>query len=186
MTSLREGRKIHPFFHSIMGTNFNIKEFPVDLSDISTGRNRLRNAMSSDNLSHRTDRIKKVGEGESERFVNYLGFDESDVGKRKKIITYDTETSGLTPEARIRSFSLVEREVEILSDGTTKVVSAPQIVMTKHFKTDKMDLAHVYENGRPVPLSERNHSCRNGRLKNWLRRIRKSIKRIRRWSEPYL
>jgi hypothetical protein len=169
LTPLRGGKQIHPFLHSILGANFNLKEFPLGVEDISVGRNRIRNAMSSENLVNRLSKIESVGEGTSQRFVNYLGFDKTeDAGKIKTVLTWDTETTGLTAEAKVRSVSLVKRRVRVMPDGTTELVDAPTVVMTKHFKAEGMDIAHVYENGRPVPLSERNIKSRNGRNRSQL------------------
>lgn len=165
LSTLRADEQVHPFFHSLMRTNFNIKEFATDITDLSTGKVRIRNPMSSDNLVSRMSRVRRiegVSEGKvTERFVNILGFDPvADAGQLKTILTWDTETTGLTPESKIRSISLVKRQVRVMPDGTTKMVTAPEVIMSRHLRADSMDLAHVYEEGSPVSkavsLSERN------------------------------
>lgn len=165
ITSLRKGEQIHPFFHALMRTNFNIKEFATDILDLSTGKNRLRNPMSSQNLFERMSKIRRVedtaGGKTRERFVNYLGFDPTtEAGQIKTIVTWDEETTGVTSQAKIRTTSLVKRQVRVNPDGTTTIVSAPEVIMTKHFRANQADIAHVFEDGSPVKkavtLSERN------------------------------
>lgn len=184
LSPLRAKEQIHPFFHALMRTNFNIKEFATDITDLSTGKTRIRNPMSSDNLVSRMSKVRRIErvskEGKTtEHFVNLLGFDpETEAGELKTILTWDTETTGLTPDSRIRSMSLVKRQVRVLADGTTKMEAAPEVIMTKHFRADIMDTAHIYEEGSPVSkavsLSERNNKKRNGSSGNWHSRIRKS------------
>jgi len=155
MSGLEKGEGIHPMMLSLMRANFNIKEYASKLSDISIGKNRMRNPTSLRNLYERTKRIKVITDSAGEKTaVNYLGFDlDKDVGQIKTILTWDTETSGLSPDAKVRNIALVKRRVRVLADGTTELVSAPEVIMTKHFRSDMMDLAHVYRNGKPVPLS---------------------------------
>jgi hypothetical protein len=182
LSSLRNGEQIHPFFHALMRTNFNIKEFATEITDLSTGNTRIRNPMSSDNLVSRMSRVRRIegvsGTGkEIERFVNYMGFDPTtEAGQLKTILTWDTETTGLTADSRIRSMSLVKRQVRVHADGTTSIESAPEVIMRKHFRADIMDTAHVYEEGSPVSkavsLSERNFKKRNGSICNRYCRVR--------------
>lgn len=180
LSPLRAKEQIHPFFHALMRTNFNIKEFATEITDLSTGKTRIRNPMSSDNLVSRMSKVRRiegVSDGKTtERFVNFLGFDpETEAGQLKTILTWDTETTGLTADSRIRSMSLVKRQVRVNADGTTTMEAAPEVIMTKHFRADIMDTAHVYEEGSPVSkavsLSERNTKKRNGSSGNWHSRI---------------
>lgn len=148
---IKQGRGINPGMLSILRTNFNIKEFASAPEDLSIGRSRLRNPASLQNLFRRTQRLRVTGE---DQVVNYLGFDPvADEGKIKTILTWDTETTGLTPDARIRNVALVKRQVRVNADGTTTMMGGPQIVMSKHFRSDMMDIAQVYRDGKPVPLS---------------------------------
>lgn len=148
---IRQGKGINPGMLSILRTNFNIKEFASTPEDLSIGRTRLRNPTSLQNLFRRTQRLRVTGE---DKIVNYLGFDPvADEGKIKTILTWDTETTGLTPDARIRNVALVKRQVRVNADGTTTMMGGPQIVMSKHFRSDMMDIAQVYRDGKPVPLS---------------------------------
>lgn len=157
MSALEKGEGIHPQMLSLMRSNLNIKEYASELNDISIGRTRMRNPISLENATERTKRIKVIEDmfrpGEKTA-VNYLAFDPiNDKGTTKTILTWDTETTGLSPDARVRNVALVKRQVRVLEDGTTELVSAPEVIMTKHFRSDMMDLAHVYRNGKPVPLS---------------------------------
>ena len=148
---IKQGHGINPGMLSILRTNFNIKEFASTPEDLSIGRTRLRNPASLQNLFRRTQRLKVIGE---DQVVNYLGFDPvADEGKIKTILTWDTETTGLTADARIRNVALVKRQVRVNADGTTTMMGGPEIVMSKHFRSDMMDIAHVYRDGKPVPLS---------------------------------
>lgn len=148
---IKQGRGINPGMLSILRTNFNIKEFASTPEDLSIGRSRLRNPASLQNLFRRTQRLRVT---EEDQVVNYLGFDPvADEGKIKTILTWDTETTGLTPDARIRNVALVKRQVRVNADGTTTMIGGPQIVMSKHFRSDMMDIAQVYRDGKPVPLS---------------------------------
>lgn len=165
---LRAGRGVHPYFQSLLKTNFNIKEFPEKIQEISTSRGRLRNPMSAENANVRMNRILTIGDRNlgTERFVNYLGFDPTtDAGKVKTILTWDTETTGITAESRLRTISLVKRNVTLNPDGTTTIVNAPEVVMTKQFRAVQADIAHIFESAvdhdgnpikRAISLSERN------------------------------
>jgi len=157
MGALEKGEGIHPRMLSLMRSNFNIKEYATQLSDISIGRTRMRNPISSENVTERTKRIKVIADPSSpgqKTAVNYLAFDPiNEKGQIKTILTWDTETTGLSPDAKVRNVALVKRTVRVLEDGRTELVSAPEVIMTKHFRSDMMDMAHVYRNGKPVPLS---------------------------------
>jgi len=157
MGGLERGEGIHPMMLSLMRSNLNIKEYATKVSDISIGRTRIRNPISLENAVERTKRIKVIDDVLSpnqKTAVNYLAFDPvNDKGKIKTILTWDTETTGLSPDARVRNVALVKRQVRVLENGTTELVSAPEVIMTKHFRSDMMDLAHVYRNGKPIPLS---------------------------------
>lgn len=192
LSPLRAKEQVHPFFHALMRTNFNIKEFATDITDLSTGKTRIRNPMSSDNLFSRMSKVRRIEETidgkKAERFVNFLGFDpETEAGELRTILTWDTETTGLTAESRIRSMSLVKRQVRVHADGTTTIEGAPEVIMRKHFRADIMDVAHTYEEGSPtskaISLSERNFKKRNGSICNRYSGIRKSNESIRGWSE---
>jgi hypothetical protein len=196
LSSLRKGEQIHPFFLALMRTNFNIKDSASAFDDLSTGKNRIRNPMSLRNLVDRLSRIKRIEEVSdgktTERFVNFLGLNlETEAFERtgKEIIidTWDTETTGLTPESMVRSISVVRRKVRLMNDGTTEMVSAPEVIMSKHFRSKAMDAAHVYQNvyeeGNPVfkavSLSERNAKKGNGSRRSWHSGIRKSDESFR-------
>lgn len=149
------GEGIHPGLLTLLRSNFNIKEFAASPEDLSIGKSRLRNPASMQNLYRRTQRLKVIEKaGEADKVVNFLGFDmNSDVGKIKTILTLDSETTGLSPESRVRNFALVRRRVRVLADGSTEMIGAPEVVMSKHFRSDFMDVAQTYSEGRPVPLS---------------------------------
>jgi len=148
---IKQGRGINPAMLSILRTNFNIKEFASAPEDLSIGRSTLRNPVSLQNLYARTQRLRVTGE---DQVVNYLGFDPiADVGKTKTILTWDTETTGLTSDARIRNVALVKRQVRVNADGTTTMIGGPEIIMSKHFRSDMMDIAQAYRDGKPIPLS---------------------------------
>jgi len=157
MGGLERGEGIHPMMLSLMRSNLNIKEYATKVSDISIGRTRIRNPISLENAFERTKRIRVIDDMSrpgQKTAVNYLAFDPvNDKGKTKTILTWDTETTGLSPDARVRNVALVKRTVRVLENGTTELVSAPEVIMTKHFRSDMMDLAHVYRDGKPIPLS---------------------------------
>ena len=150
--SVKSGEGIHPQMLSLLRTNFNIKEHATTPSDLSIGRSRLRNPISLKNLAERTKRLKVV----DENVVNYLGFNLENIpdeGVLRTVLTYDTETTGLTAQARVRNYAIVKRVERVFKDGTTKLESAPEVVASKHFRSTGMDLAHAFVEGKAQPLS---------------------------------
>ena len=152
MDSIRSGQGIHPQMLALLRANFNIKEMATSASDLTVGKSRLRNPISLKNLYERTKRLQVV----DDKVVNYLGFDLENIpdeGSLRTVLTYDTETTGLTSQARVRNYAVVKRVERVFKDGTTKLESAPEIVATKHFRATGMDLAHAFIEGKPQPLS---------------------------------
>lgn len=134
-----------------MRTNYNPTNSATGIEDIATGRNRLRNARSVERLYERTKKYFRYDtKGNLQPGINHLGFEN---GKEYSILTWDTETTGLSSEAQVRDISLVRRTVTVGADGkavTTKV----EPVMTKRFASDLMDIAGYLKEGSSVPLSE--------------------------------
>ena len=157
---------IHPHLLSLMKTSFNPKHDATSLEQFKTGRGRMRSPFSHERFHERTkklfpeglptsyeDSIAKNAEGRVLKPMNHLAFDK---GKTYTVLTWDTETTGLTPEAQIREIALVKRTVTYNADGTM-TSSAPEILTSKSFSSDLMDIAGYVDNpktGHTVPLSE--------------------------------
>ena len=145
------GEGIFPLLSNIMKNNFNPKKNSSILQDISIGRNRMKNVISEQQLFDRSKHFYSYNDkGELQQSFNHLALDKT---KKHKIITWDTETTGLTPQSQIRDISLVERTVEMNAAGEW-VTTATEPLMTKRFASDLMDIAGSIDNGKSIPLSE--------------------------------
>jgi hypothetical protein len=150
---------IHPHTLNLMRTSFNPTHDATSLEDFATGRNRMRSPFSLQRLHERTKKFFPEGlpssYGDSvnaNRPMNHLAFDK---GRTYTVITWDTETTGLTPESQIREIALVKRTVTYNADGTM-TSSAPEILTSKSFSSDLMNIAGYYDDvsKNTVPLSE--------------------------------
>ena len=90
-------------------------------------------------------------DGKTLKPMNHLAFDK---GKTYTVLTWDTETTGLTSESQIREIALVKRTVTYNADGTM-TSSVPEILTNKSFSSDLMDIAGYFDKstGNTVPLS---------------------------------
>jgi hypothetical protein len=155
---------IHPATLNLMRTSYGPTHDATTLEDITTGRNRMRSPFSLERLHERTkkffpeglptsyeDAIAKNADGRTLKPMNHLAFDK---GKTYTVLTWDTETTGLTPESQIREIALVRRTVTYNADGTMSS-SAPEILTSKSFSSDLMDIAGYTDGeGNTMPLSE--------------------------------
>ena len=148
---------IHPMTLNLMRTSFNPTHDATNLEDFSTGRNRMRSPFSLQRLHERSKKFFPEGlpssYGDSvnaSRPLNHLAFDK---GRQYTVLTWDTETTGLTPESQIRQIALVKRTVTYNADGTM-VSSVPEILTSKSFDSDLMNIAgYIDGDGSTIPLS---------------------------------
>lgn len=148
---------IHPMTLNLMRTSFNPTHDATSLEDFSTGRNRMRSPFSLQRLHERTKKFFPEGLPSSyedsvnaKKPMNHLAFDK---GRTYTVLTWDTETTGLTPESQIRQIALVKRTVTYEADGTMRS-SAPEILTSKSFDSDLMNIAgYVDGEGNTIPLS---------------------------------
>ena len=150
---------IHPMILNLMRTSFNPSHDATTIEDFSTGRGRMRSPFSLERLHERSKKFFPEGvptslkEGSSKP-MNHLGFDR---GKEYTILTWDTETTGLTPDSQIREIALVRRKVMYDDSGKMIVTQEPEVISatSKSFKSKLMDIAgYVDGDGKSVPLSE--------------------------------
>jgi len=146
---------IHPMTLNLMRTSFNPTHDATSLEDFSTGRNRMRSPFSLARLHERSKKFFPEGlpssSKDTSKPMNHLAFDK---GRTYTVITWDTETTGLTPESQIREIALVKRTVTYNADGTM-TSTAPEILTSKSFSSDLMDIAGMIdEHGETVPLSK--------------------------------
>ena len=167
---------IHPMTLNLMRTSYNPTHDATNIEDIGTGRNRMRSAFSLERLHERTkkffpeglptsyeDAMAQNADGKTLKPMNHLAFDK---GKTYTVITWDTETTGLTAESQIREIALVKRTVTHNLDGTM-TSSAPEILTSKSFSSDLMNLAgYINEKGISVPLSEAAFIAEKGGIAN--------------------
>ena len=151
---------IHPMVLNLMRTSYNPSHDASSIEDFSTGRNRMRSPFSLGRLHERSKKFFPEGvpsslKESSSKPMNHLGFDR---GQTYTILTWDTETTGLTPESQIREIALVRRTVRYDDSGKMVNVDQPQVISTrsKSFKSKLMDIAGYVdpEDGSSVPLSE--------------------------------
>ena len=148
---------IHPMTLNLMRTSFNPTHDATNLEDFSTGRNRMRSPFSLQRLYERSKKFFPEGlpssYGDSvnaSRPLNHLAFDK---GREYTVLTWDTETTGLTPESQIRQIALVKRTVKYNADGTM-TSSVPEILTSKSFDSDLMNIAgYIDGDGSTIPLS---------------------------------
>lgn len=148
---------IHPMTLNLMRTSFNPTHDATSLEDFSTGRNRMRSPFSLQRLHERTKKFFPEGLPSSyedsvnaKKPMNHLAFDK---GREYTVLTWDTETTGLTPESQIRQIALVKRTVTYEADGTM-TSSVPEILTSKSFDSDLMNIAgYVDREGNTIPLS---------------------------------
>lgn len=148
---------IHPMTLNLMRTSFNPTHDATNLEDFSTGRNRMRSPFSLQRLYERSKKFFPEGlpssYGDSvnaSRPLNHLAFDK---GRQYTVLTWDTETTGLTPESQIRQIALVKRTVTYEADGTM-TSSVPEILTSKSFDSDLMNIAgYIDGDGSTIPLS---------------------------------
>jgi len=148
---------IHPMTLNLMRTSFNPTHDATNLEDFSTGRNRMRSPFSLQRLYERSKKFFPEGlpssYGDSvnaSRPLNHLAFDK---GREYTVLTWDTETTGLTPESQIRQIALVKRTVTYEADGTM-TSSVPEILTSKSFDSDLMNIAgYIDGDGSTIPLS---------------------------------
>jgi len=149
---------IHPMTLNLMRTSYNPTHDAVSTEDFATGRNRMRSPWSLQRLHERSKKFFPEGVPtsyadslSSNKPMNHLAFDR---GRTYTVITWDTETTGLTPESQIREIALVKRTVSFDADGKM-VSSAPEVLTSKSFASDLMDIAGMIdERGETIPLSK--------------------------------
>lgn len=149
---------IHPMTLNLMRTSYNPTHDATSLEDFATGRNRMRSPWSLQRLHERSKKFFPEGipssyadSVSSNKPMNHLAFDR---GRTYTVITWDTETTGLTPDSQIREIALVKRTVSYDADGKM-VSSAPEILTSKSFSSDLMDIAGMIdERGETIPLSK--------------------------------
>ena len=158
-TGVNPSDGIHPYVLNLMRTSFNPSHDATNIADFSTGRGRMRSPFSLERLSERSKKFFPEGvptslkEGSSKP-MNHLGFDK---GRTYTILTWDTETTGLTPDSQIREIALVRRTVSYDNSGQMISRGQPEIISntSKSFKSKLMDIAgYVDKDGKSVPLSE--------------------------------
>lgn len=148
---------IHPMTLNLMRTSFNPTHDATNLEDFSTGRNRMRSPFSLQRLYERSKKFFPEGlpssYGDSvnaSRPLNHLAFDK---GREYTVLTWDTETTGLTPESQIRQIALVKRTVKYNADGSM-TSTVPEILTSKSFDSDLMNIAgYIDGDGSTIPLS---------------------------------
>lgn len=161
---------IHPMTLNLMRTSFNPTHDATSLEDFSTGRNRMRSPFSLQRLHERTKKFFPEGLPSSyedsvnaKKPMNHLAFDK---GRTYTVLTWDTETTGLTPESQIRQIALVKRTVTYNADGTM-TSSVPEILTNKSFSSDLMDIAgYVDRDGNTIPLSRAAFLSEKGGIAN--------------------
>lgn len=162
---------IHPMTLNLMRTSYNPTNDAVSLEDFATGRNRMRSPFSLARLHERTKKFFPEGlptsyedSLTSNKPMNHLAFDK---GKTYTVLTWDTETTGLTPESQIREIALVKRTITYNADGTM-TSSVPEILTNKSFSSDLMDIAGYFDKstGNTVPLSRAAFLSERGGIAN--------------------
>ena len=162
---------IHPMTLNLMRTSYNPTHDATSLEDFATGRNRMRSPFSLERLYERSKKFFPEGlptsyadSVASNKPMNHLAFDK---GKTYTVLTWDTETTGLTSESQIREIALVKRTVTYNADGTM-TSSVPEILTNKSFSSDLMDIAGYFDKstGNTVPLSRAAFLSERGGIAN--------------------
>lgn len=162
---------IHPMTLNLMRTSYNPTHDATSLEDFATGRNRMRSPFSLERLHERSKKFFPEGlptsyadSVASNKPMNHLAFDK---GKTYTVLTWDTETTGLTSESQIREIALVKRTVTYNADGTM-TSSVPEILTNKSFSSDLMDIAGYFDKstGNTVPLSRAAFLSERGGIAN--------------------
>ena len=155
------GEGVHPHLLNLMRTSFNVSDNAFSIDDFTSGRNRMRSPFSLQRLHERTQKMfpDRVGD-DLQGPMNHLAFER---GKTYTVLTWDTETTGLTPESQIREIALVRRTVTYNADGTM-VSSVPEVLTSKSFSSDLMNIAgYIDKDGNTVPLATAAFESENGK-----------------------
>ena len=156
------GEGVHPHLLNLMRTSFNVSDNAFSIDDFTSGRNRMRSPFSLQRLHERTQKMfpDRVGD-DLQGPMNHLAFER---GKTYTVLTWDTETTGLTPESQIREIALVRRTVTYNADGTM-TSSVPEILTSKSFSSDLMNIAgYIDKDGNTVPLATAAFESENGKI----------------------
>lgn len=159
-SGLAPGESVHPMILELMRTSYNPSHNARNIEDITTGRSRMRSPFSIERLLKRTEKMFPDRAGDEIKGVmNHLAFEK---GKKYTVITWDTETTGLTPESQIRQIALVKRTVEY-TDAGEMISSAPEIISNKSFSSDLMNIAgYIDKDGNTIPLARAAYLAENG------------------------
>jgi len=164
----KAGEGIHPIISNILAASINASENPSSLDGISSSKTKLRSPASLRNLMERSKNYWGGAEaasllGAGPNFpTNHLGIPKSKMGQKITVGTWDLESTGLTPDSRVRDLSLVTREVDYNVDGTFTSTN-PELVIRKQIQSDMMDIAGVTgPDGRTMPLSMATFLRENG------------------------
>lgn len=138
----------------IAQTSYNVSNTARGLKDISVGRNRSSNEFSDARLYERSKKYFSFNPDGSIRDINDSGLNHLafDRGRTYKILTADTETTGLTSQAQVRDFSFVEQTVTIRADGVIEY-SGVTPVASRRFSSNLMDIAGSLDKDGSSPLS---------------------------------
>lgn len=156
------GEGVHPHLLNLMRTSFNVSDNAFSIDDFTSGRNRMRSPFSLQRLHERTQKMfpDRVGD-DLKGPMNHLAFEK---GKTYTVLTWDTETTGLTPESQIREIALVKRTVTYSADGTM-TSTVPEILTSKSFSSDLMNIAgYIDKDGNTVPLATAAFESENGKI----------------------
>lgn len=161
-SGIAPGESMHPMILDLMRTSYNPSHNARNVEDITTGRNRMRSPFSVERLLKRTEKMFPDRAGDEIKGVmNHLAFEK---GKKYTILTWDTETTGLTPDSQIRQIALVKRTVEY-TDAGEMISSAPEIISNKSFSSDLMNVAgYIDKDGNTIPLARAAYIAENGGL----------------------
>jgi len=159
-TGYKAGEGMHPMMFNILGASINASENPSSLDAINSSRTKLRSPASLRNLMERSKNY--LGGAGPNSPTNHLGIPKSKMGQEILVGTWDLETTGLTPDSKVRDLSLVSTKVKYHLDGTFTSTN-PELVIRKQIQSDLMDIAGVTgPDGRTMPLSMSTFLHENG------------------------
>jgi len=138
----------------IAQTSYNISNTARGLKDISVGKNRSSNEFSDARLYERSKKYFSFNPDGSIRDINDSGLNHLafDRGRTYKILTADSESTGLTAQAEIRDLSFVEQTVEVTPEGIMKF-SGVTPVASRRFNSRLMNMAGSLDKDGSSPLS---------------------------------
>jgi len=180
----KAGEGIHPYLLNIGSSSFNANLNPSLMDDISISKSRIKNPDSLARLVERSKSFFLKGVGTGVEFpTNHLGIPIADIGKRKRVITWDTETTGLTPDSQVRDIAFSEHYITLNADKTF-TSTTPKIILQESFASPLMDVAGVKRGGETMPLSVATY-LREGGFKDEAEALLKDGDKFTKFKEAY-